>query len=96
MDHVMASRETVRPIHDVRSKRGYNCDSDRLLVQIEIREKLMPVKKRQIQKYKWDRQLINRKEKINKHHENLQSKLQVIQEETDVNQDLQNVKQVTL
>ena len=28
IDHVMVSKEKMRLIHDVRSKRGYNCDSD--------------------------------------------------------------------
>jgi hypothetical protein len=92
IDHVMVSKEKMRLIHDVISKRGYNCDSDHFLVQIKIKQKLMPVKNRQIQKYKWDRQLLNRKEKINKYQENLQSKLQ----ETDINQDWQNLKQVIL
>ena len=61
----MVSKEKMGLIHDVRSKRGYNCDSDHFLAQIKIKQKLIPVKNRQIQKYvcKWDRQLINQKEK---------------------------------
>jgi hypothetical protein len=51
----------MRLIHDVRSKRGYNCDSDHFLVQIKIKPKLVIVKNRQIQKHKWDRQLLNQK-----------------------------------
>jgi len=69
--HIMVSKEKIRLIHDVRSKRGYNCDSDRFLVQIKIKRKLIPVRNGQIQKYKRDRQLINQKEKINKYQENL-------------------------
>ena len=65
IDHVMVSKEKMRLIHDVRSKRGYNCDSDHFLVQIKIKQKLIPVTNRQTKKYKWDRQLINQKEKIN-------------------------------
>jgi len=48
-------------IHYVRSKRGYNFDSDHFLAQIKIKQKLIPIKNRQIQNYKWDRQLINKK-----------------------------------
>jgi len=61
IDHVMVSKEKMILMHDVRSKRGYNCDSDHFLVQIKSKQKLIPVKNRQIQKYKWDRQLINQK-----------------------------------
>jgi hypothetical protein len=43
-----------------------------------------------------DRQLLNQKEKINKYQENIQTRLQEIEEETDINQVWQNVKQVTL
>jgi hypothetical protein len=63
---------------------------DHFLVQIKIKQRLITVKNRQIQKYKWDRQPLNQKEKINKYQENLQSKLQEIEEETDINQDWQN------
>ena len=55
IDHVMVSKGKMRLIQDVRSKRGYNCDSDHFLVQMKIRQKLLKVKNRQIQKYKWDR-----------------------------------------
>lgn len=51
---------------------------------------------RQTQKNRWDRQLLNQKEKFNKYQEEVQSKLQEIEEETDVNQDWQNLKQVIL
>ena len=54
------------------------------------------VKNRRTQKYKWDRQILNQNEKINKYQEHLQSMLQEIKEETDINQDLQNLKQVIL
>jgi hypothetical protein len=92
MDHVMVSKEKVRLIHDVRSKTGYNCESDHFLVQIKIKQELITVKNRQIHKYKWDRRLLNQKEKINKYQENLHSKFQ----ETDVHQDWQNLKHVIL
>ena len=70
--HVMVSKEKMRLIHNVRLKRGYNCDSDHFLVQIKIKQKLIKVKNRQIQTYEWDRQLLNQKEKINKYQEELQ------------------------
>ena len=89
-------KKKMRLIHDVRSKRGYNCDSNHFLVQIKIKQKLITVNNRQTQKYKWDRQLLNQKEKINKYQEEIQSKLQEIEEETDINQDWQNLKQVIL
>ena len=95
-DHVVVSKENIRLIHDVRLKRGYNCDSDHFLVQIKINQKLTIVKNRQIQKYKWDRQLLNQKEKINKYQENLQSMLHEIEEETDINQDWQKLKHAIL
>jgi len=50
IDHVMVGKEKMRLIQDVRSKRGYNCDSDHFLVQIKIRQKLITNKNRQIQK----------------------------------------------
>jgi len=68
----MVSKEKMRLIHDDRSKRGYNCDSDHFLVQIKIKQRLITVKNKQMQKYKWDRQLLNQKEKINKCQENIQ------------------------
>jgi exonuclease III len=37
IDHVMVSKEKMKLIHDVRSKRGYDCDSDYFLVQIKIK-----------------------------------------------------------
>ena len=83
-DHVMVSKRKMRLIHDIRSKRGYNCDSDHFLVQIKIKQKLITVKNRQSRKYKWDRQLLNQNEKINKYQEHLQSTLQEIKEETDI------------
>ena len=92
----MVTKEKMRLIHDVRSKRGYNCDSDNFLVQIKIKQKLITVKNKQIQKHKWDRQLLNHKEKINKYQKNIQTKLQEIEKETDINQDWQNLKQMIL
>ena len=77
-------------------KEGYNCDSEHFLVHIKIKQKLIPLKNKQIQKHKWDRQLRNQREKINKYQENIQTKLQEIEEETDVNQDWQNLKRVIL
>jgi endonuclease/exonuclease/phosphatase family metal-dependent hydrolase len=64
IDHVTVSKEKMRLIHDIRSKRGYNCDSDHFLVQIKIKQKLIKAQNRQIQKYKWDRQLLNQKRKL--------------------------------
>jgi len=46
IDHVMISQKRKRLIHDVRSKSGYNFDSDHLLLQIKIKQKLIPVKNR--------------------------------------------------
>jgi hypothetical protein len=63
----MVSKEKMRLIHDVRSKRGYNFDSDNFWVQIKIKQKLITVKNKQIQKHKWERQLLDQKEKINKY-----------------------------
>jgi len=67
IENVMVSKERRRLIRDVRSKRGYNCDSDHCLVEIKIKQKLITVKNKQIHKYKWDRQLLNQQEKINKY-----------------------------
>jgi hypothetical protein len=53
-------------------------------------------KNRQTLKHKWDRQSLNQKEKISQCQEKIQSKLQEIGEETDVNQDWQNLKQMIL
>jgi hypothetical protein len=75
--HVMVSKEKIRLIHYVRSKRGYNCDSDHFLVQIKGKQKLI-VNNRQTQNYRWDRQLLNQKEKINKCQEEIEIKLQEI------------------
>ena len=44
IDHVMVSKLKMRLIHDVRQKRGYNCDSDHFLVQIKIKQKLILAK----------------------------------------------------
>ena len=96
INHVVVSKGKMRLLHDVRSKRGCNCYSDHFLVQIKIRQKLITVKNRQTQKYKWDRQLLNQNEKINKYQEHLQSVMQEIKEETDINQDWQNLKQAIL
>jgi hypothetical protein len=35
--HIMVSKGKMRLIHDVRSKRGYNCDSGHFLVPIKIK-----------------------------------------------------------
>jgi hypothetical protein len=65
-------------------------------VQIQIKQKLIAVKNSRTQKHKWDGQLFNQTEKINKYQEQLQSKPQEIKEETDINQDRQNLQQVIL
>jgi hypothetical protein len=96
IDHVMVSKEKMRLMHDVRSKRGYNCDSDHFLIQIKIKQKLMVDKNRQTLKHKWDRQSLNQKEKISQYQEKIQSKMQEIREETNINQDWQNLKQMIL
>ena len=49
IDHVVVSKEKMKLIQDVRSKRGYNCDSDHFLVQIKIKQKLITVPNRQTQ-----------------------------------------------
>ena len=46
IDHVMVNKEKLRLIHDVRVKRGYNCDSDHFLVQIKIKQKLIAANKK--------------------------------------------------
>ena len=66
-------RKMHNAIHDLYSltniikviilRRGYNYDSDHFLVHTKIKQKLIPVKNKQIQKHKWDRQ----REKINKY-----------------------------
>ena len=76
IDHVMVSKIKMRLKHDIRSKRGYNCDSDHFLIQIKIKQKLITIKNRQSQRYNWDRQLLNQNEKINKYQEHLQSTMQ--------------------
>ena len=96
IDHVMVSKEKMILIHDVRTKRGYNCDSDNFLIQFKIKQKLIPVKNRQIERYKWDRQLIYQKEKIIKYQENVKSNLQEIEKEIDINKEWQNLKYVIL
>jgi endonuclease/exonuclease/phosphatase family metal-dependent hydrolase len=96
IDHVMVSKEKMRMIHDVRLKRGYNCDSDHFLVQIKIKQKLISANNRQTQRYRWDRQLLNQREKISKYQEEINAKIQEMEEETDINQDWQNLKQVIL
>jgi hypothetical protein len=63
---------------------------------LKLKQKLITFKNKQIQKHKWDRQLLHQREKINKYQENIQTKLQEIEEETDINQDWQNLKQVIL
>ena len=78
----MVTKRKMRLIHDVRPKRGYNCDSDHFLVQIKIKQELITVKNRQSEKYKRDRQSLNQNEKINKYQEHLQSTLQEIKVET--------------
>ena len=55
IDHVMINKEKLRLIHDVRVKRGYNCDSDHFLVQIKIKQKLIAANYKKTQQYKWDR-----------------------------------------
>jgi exonuclease III len=37
IDHIMVSKKKKRLIHDVRSTRGYNCDSDHFLVQYKLK-----------------------------------------------------------
>jgi hypothetical protein len=66
------------------------------LIQIKIKQKLVTDKNRQALKYKWDRQSLNQKEKIGQYQEKIQSELQEMGEETDINQDWQNLKQMIL
>jgi len=49
IDHVMVSKRKMKMIHDVRVKRGYNCDSDHFLVQVTIQQKLIVASNRQPQ-----------------------------------------------
>jgi ABC-type uncharacterized transport system auxiliary subunit len=56
-----SAKEKMRLIHDVRSKRSYYCDSDRFLVQIQIKQKLITSRNQQVQKHKWDRQSLKLK-----------------------------------
>jgi hypothetical protein len=56
IDHAIVSKEKMRLISEVRSKIGYNCESDNFLVQIKIKQKFIAPKNRQVQKHKWDRQ----------------------------------------
>jgi hypothetical protein len=63
---------------------------------MRIKQKLITVKKNQTQKHKWDTQLLNQTEKINKHKDHIQSMLQEIKEERDINQGWQILKQVIL
>jgi hypothetical protein len=44
IDHVMVNKGKMRLIHDVTSKRGYNCGSGNFLVQIKIKQKLIAPK----------------------------------------------------
>ena len=95
IDHVMVSKEKMTLIHDVRSKRGYNSNSYNFLVQIKIKQKLIPGRNRKIQKYEWDRQLINQKEN-HQISRKLTIKAARREEEVDINQDWQILKQVIL
>ena len=54
---VMVSKRKMKMIHDVRVKRGYNCDSDHFLVQVTIQQKLIVASNRQPQNIRWDRHL---------------------------------------
>jgi hypothetical protein len=96
IDHAMVSKGKVRLIHNVRLKRGYNCDSEHFLVQIQIKQTLITTKTQQVQKHKWDRKSLNQKEKISKYQERQQLMLQEIKEEINNNQDWQNIKQLIL
>jgi hypothetical protein len=64
-----------------------------IFYKIKIKQMLMIDKNRQTLKYKWGTQSLNQKEKISQYQEKIQSKLQEIGEETDINQDWQNLKQ---
>jgi hypothetical protein len=44
-DHVMVGKGKIRLIHNVRSKRDYNCNSEHFLVPIKIKQTLITPKK---------------------------------------------------
>jgi endonuclease/exonuclease/phosphatase family metal-dependent hydrolase len=64
VDHVVSVRSKRRMIIDVKTCRGYKCDSDHFLVQVLVKQKLVISKVNGSDKKKWDEKELHKKEKM--------------------------------
>jgi hypothetical protein len=95
--HVIINKRHASSIMDVLSCRGPNCNSDRFLVKVTLRERLSNALKNQgRRRRRWNTDKLKHKEDLNLHQQKTNEKLEHIDEIQDVQTEWNKIKNVTV